>query len=182
MAMDGTMKWWWSYQTGTILSSQALEWGLTIIWCGGSSVNGTGGRLQVHRLTDWETPKHRARQRTRSPQVRPPPSLANEIARDKPVSTLECTRKHNEQKIWWMHMLLAEYTICSCWLQLCHDNLSAGTKSWENKWLVTTIKLVENRARQNRPKVRKIIKEMPIWCLRGESGETWPPKNPSNAT
>jgi hypothetical protein len=46
----------------------------------------------------------------------------------------------------------------------------------------TTIKFGENRARQDRPKVWKKIKELPVRCLKGETGETVPPENPSDAT
>jgi hypothetical protein len=39
---------------------------------------------------------------------------------------------------------------------------------------------MENQARQYRPRIQKKIKEMPIGCLKEESGETGPPKNPSD--
>ena len=42
--------------------------------------------------------------------------------------------------------------------------------------------LMEDQARQYRPRTQKKIKEMPIGCLKGESGETVPPENPSDAT
>jgi hypothetical protein len=36
--------------------------------------------------------------------------------------------------------------------------------------------------RQDRPRFQKKIKEMTVGCLKGNSGETGPPENPSDAT
>jgi hypothetical protein len=43
-------------------------------------------------------------------------------------------------------------------------------------------KLMDNQARQYRPRIWKKIKEMPVGCLKGNSGETGPPENPSDTT
>src|SRR3989337_1020207 len=83
-----------------------------------------------------------------------------------------------------MGMLMLNYIKC----------MLSGIKSWHDRNIsmcrtmrISNVsdkqrKLMENQARQDRPRIQKKIKEMPVRCLKGNSGETRLPENPSDAT